>query len=304
MTQSQFIEEIAKWVQEHAPEYKIAVCSPVIAQACLESAYGTSNKAKYHNYFGLKYRANRVKCHNGTFTDGGSEQNADGTYTLLPGATQWYSFADVDNGVEGYFQFTNISNYKNLKGCTDPKKYLEYIKAAGYATSLKYVDNVYNVIVKNNLTRFDTLAASKTYKVAIDAGHGSNTSGKRHPDGYREHYSNVSIAYYLDQILTKNGFKTLKVSWDDADSTDDTDVALSTRQSQVKSFGADILVSIHANAYGDGKSYNSVEGIETFYHSDNSKIGDSLKLAECLQTELLKGTTQVNRSEEREFDYV
>ena len=62
MTQSKFIEEIAKCVQEIAPKYNLLCNSAIIAQACLESAYGTSKKAKYHNYFGLKYRTNRVKC--------------------------------------------------------------------------------------------------------------------------------------------------------------------------------------------------------------------------------------------------
>ena len=97
-----FIKQMAKYSQKHAPKYNIAIVSPVIAQGFLESAHGTSYKAKFHNYHGMKYRPNRVTCHNGTFADGGSEQNADGSYTLLPGATQWYSFADVDHGVEGY----------------------------------------------------------------------------------------------------------------------------------------------------------------------------------------------------------
>lgn len=74
MTKDKFIAEIAKYVQKYAPQYGIQVCSPIIAQACLESAYGTSVKAKHHNYFGLKYRQNRVKCHSGYFTDGGAEQ--------------------------------------------------------------------------------------------------------------------------------------------------------------------------------------------------------------------------------------
>ena len=88
MTQEQFIAEVAKYVQKYAPQFGIKVCSPIIAQACLESAYGTSKKAYYHNYFGLKYRKNRVKCNNGYFMDGGSEQNPNGTYTLLPSSTE------------------------------------------------------------------------------------------------------------------------------------------------------------------------------------------------------------------------
>lgn len=133
------------------------------------------------------------------------------------------------------------------------------------------------------------------YKVAIDAGHGSNTAGKRHPDDYREHYSDAYIAFYLEQILSKNGIQTLKTSWNDSIVTDDADVALSTRQAQIKSFGADISVSIHANAYGDGKSYNSANGIETLYHSTPAYAGDSKKLAQLIQAQLIKGTRQTNR---------
>lgn len=155
MTQEQFIKEIAKYVQKYAPKYNIKVCSPIIAQACLESAYGTSKKAQFHNYFGLKYRANRVKCNSGYFEDGGSEQNTNGTYTNLPSNTAWYSFSDMESGVEGYFQFTNISTYSNLKGITNPETYLKNIKADGYATSLNYVDNLMSVIKSNDLTQYD-----------------------------------------------------------------------------------------------------------------------------------------------------
>lgn len=41
-----FIEQVAPLVQKYAPEYGIKVCSPIIAQAVLESASGTSDKVK------------------------------------------------------------------------------------------------------------------------------------------------------------------------------------------------------------------------------------------------------------------
>ena len=157
MLREEFIKTIAKYVQKYAPQFGIEVCSPIIAQACLESAYGTSKKAKYHNYFGLKYRKNRVTCNNGYFEDGGSEQNKDGSYTLLPSDTAWYSFDDIEKGVLGYFQFINIPNYENLKGVKDPYEYLVNIKEDGYATSLAYVNNVYKVIKNWNLTQYDTI---------------------------------------------------------------------------------------------------------------------------------------------------
>ena len=41
--------------KEYAAAYEIKVCSPIIAQAILESGWGESRLAKdYHNYFGLK----------------------------------------------------------------------------------------------------------------------------------------------------------------------------------------------------------------------------------------------------------
>ena len=149
-----FIETIAPYVQKYAPLYGIAVCSPIIAQAVLESASGTSELAHVHNYFGLKYRDKRCACALPTpYYKNGSEQNPDGTYSTS--AMKWYQFADMEKGVEGYFQFTNISNYANLKGVSDPHEYLTRLKADGYATSLKYVDNLMAVIDKYDLTRYD-----------------------------------------------------------------------------------------------------------------------------------------------------
>lgn len=142
---------------------------------------------------------------------------------------------------------------------------------------------------------YDLQGTNMKYKVAIDAGHGSNTAGKRHPDGYREHYSNAHIAFYLEQILSKNGIETLKVSWNDNIVTDDADVPLATRQAQIKRFGADISVSIHANAFGDGKSYNTASGVLTLYHSTSSLAGDSKALAQKIQSQLVKGTKQTDR---------
>lgn len=153
MTNEKFIQQIATSVIKYAPKYGIMVASPIIAQACLESSYGKSEKAKHHNYFGLKYRKNRVSCNNGYFSDSSLEQKNDGSY--IPINTDWYSFNSMDSGIEGYFQFINTSKYSNLKGVADPKIYLELIKKDGYATSLEYVQNVYSVILKWNLEKYD-----------------------------------------------------------------------------------------------------------------------------------------------------
>ena len=80
MTKQEFIKTIAPYCQKYSKKYGFKVASPAIAQACLESGYGTSNKANYHNYFGLKYRQGRVTCNDGIFTDKSMEQNKDGLY--------------------------------------------------------------------------------------------------------------------------------------------------------------------------------------------------------------------------------
>lgn len=136
---------------------------------------------------------------------------------------------------------------------------------------------------------------AKKIKIAVDAGHGSNTAGKRTPDGYREHWINVKCAYYCRKALIRSGFSVLKVGWDDADAKDDSDVSLTTRQKQIKNAKCDASVSFHANAHGNGKKYTSANGAETLIHVNNSKDGDSAAFAKCIQKRLVKGTTQSNR---------
>lgn len=132
-------------------------------------------------------------------------------------------------------------------------------------------------------------------KVGIDAGHGSNTAGKRTPEGYREHWINVKCAYYFEQALKRCGIDTFRVGWDDTNSKDDADIPLGTRQKQIEEEECDASVSWHANAFGNGESFNSAQGVETLIHNNNAYVGDSKKLAEAIQKELVKGTEQKNR---------
>lgn len=149
-----FIEEVAVYVQKYAPQFEIAVHSPIIAQFILESASGTSELAvNAHNYGGLKYREGRCPSASGYYVKIGSEQKPDGTYTSS--VMKWFKFPNMEAGVKGYFEFINTTNYTSLKGITDPRTYLELIKIAGYATSLKYVDNLMAVIEKYDLTKYD-----------------------------------------------------------------------------------------------------------------------------------------------------
>ena len=151
MNNEAFIQKVAEKVSKYAPLYGICVHSPIIAQAIIESDWGKSGLAsKYHNYFGLK-------C--GSSWKGGSvnmttkEEYKPGVVTNI--RDNFRTYEDFDAGIRGYFEFINTSRYKNLKGVKSPEVYVRRLKADGYATSSKYVDNIMRVIRDNKLTRFD-----------------------------------------------------------------------------------------------------------------------------------------------------
>lgn len=151
MDKETFIKKVVEKVRKYAPLYGICVHSPIIAQAIIESGWGKSGLAsKYHNYFGLK-------C--GSSWKGGSvnmatkEEYKPGVVTNI--RDNFRTYEDFDAGIKGYFEFINTSRYANLKGVKSPEEYLRRIKADGYATSSKYVDNIMRVIRDNKLTRFD-----------------------------------------------------------------------------------------------------------------------------------------------------
>ena len=151
MDKEAFIQKVAEKVSKYAPLYGISVHSPIIAQAIIESGWGKSGLAsKYHNYFGLKCGSSwKGKSVNMTT----KEEYKVGTITNI--RDNFRVFDDFDDGIRGYFEFINTSRYANLKGVKNPEEYVRRLKADGYATSSKYVDNIMRVIRDNKLTRFD-----------------------------------------------------------------------------------------------------------------------------------------------------
>ena len=151
MDKEAFIQKVAEKVSKYAPLYGISVHSPIIAQAIIESGWGKSGLAsKYHNYFGLKCGSSWKGKSVNMAT---KEEYKVGTMTNI--RDNFRVFDDFDDGIRGYFEFINTSRYKNLKGVKSPEEYVRRLKADGYATSSKYVDNIMRVIRDNKLTRFD-----------------------------------------------------------------------------------------------------------------------------------------------------
>ena len=145
-----FIQDISPIIQRVAKERGYLVCSPVIAQACIESAYGMSGLAKYHNYFGMKcgsaWKGKSVNMKT-------KEEYTVGTLTTIRDNFRVYD--SMEDGVKGYYDFISTRRYANLKSAATPQLYLERIKADGYATSSSYVNTNMNCIRKWDLTKWD-----------------------------------------------------------------------------------------------------------------------------------------------------
>lgn len=151
MKKNEFISSVAGYVQKYASAYGILVYSPVIAQAVLESGWGGSKlSSQYHNYFGLKCGSRWTGKSVNMKTQ---EECTPGTLTTISDNFRVYD--SMEEGIKGYFEFIQLPRYRNLKGITDPEKYLETIRADGYATSSSYVENCMKLIRQYGLTKYD-----------------------------------------------------------------------------------------------------------------------------------------------------
>ena len=103
-------------------------------------------------------------------------------------------------------------------------------------------------------------------KIAIDAGHGLNTPGKRTPSGEREWSFNNKVA--LTAIEKINKYQNVQILRLD-DATGKTDIPLKTRTDRANAWNADVLVSIHHNAYLG--QWGSHSGVETYTFTEASK---------------------------------
>ena len=117
-------------------------------------------------------------------------------------------------------------------------------------------------------------------KVLIDPGHGIDTPGKRSPDGqFLEYLWNRQVADLLLERLVAMGIDASLVV------TETNDVTLRNRVNRVNTIcnkvGASnvLLVSIHANAAGNGSAWMNAKGWSCYTSRGKTK---SDQVAECL----------------------
>ncbi|MFP3358624.1 N-acetylmuramoyl-L-alanine amidase family protein [Planococcus citreus] len=123
-------------------------------------------------------------------------------------------------------------------------------------------------------------------KIIIDAGHGPGTIGKRTPDGrMREFHFNNAVAEEVKNRLAADGYTVL------FSHQQDRDVPLKERTSFANRSGAELLVSIHANAAGN--SYSPAQGIESFIYP--AAPARTRKFGQLLQDSLISSTQRKDR---------
>ena len=117
-------------------------------------------------------------------------------------------------------------------------------------------------------------------KILIDPGHGIDTPGKRSPDGlFREYLWNRQVADLILEGLLSAGIDASLVV------TETNDVSLRNRVNRVNTIcnrlGASnvLLVSIHANAAGNGSAWMNAKGWSCYTSRGKTK---SDQVAECL----------------------
>ena len=117
---------------------------------------------------------------------------------------------------------------------------------------------------------------SKSF-VLIDSGHNKLTAGKRSPDNSLFEYEfNFDVSCRIKKELERHGVKAEVQQVEIADSYTE----INQRVKLTNSLNPDLLVSIHANAYG--MSFNNANGWEIYCYRME---GESYKLAQAIEKE-------------------
>lgn len=276
-----FADKVANYAVKHGRARGV-LPSLIIAQGILESASGTSELAKNaNNLFGIKTGSG---WSGETYRKGTLEQGPDGNiHPTIADFRKYTSYEGcVVDLVDKYANGTgweSHNRYAAVLNQSDYKKATAAVYASGYATDVNYPAKLNKLIEQRGLTKYDGVGS--VIKIALDAGHGINTAGKRTPEGEREWTFNNKVLLACAAALSK--YENVQILRLD-DSTGKTDVPLKTRTDKANAWKADVLVSMHHNA-NVGK-WGSHGGVETFTQPNSSKA--SVEIAKVVQPLIVK----------------
>ena len=160
-----FIDRIAPYAIEAWKSEKI-LPSLTIAQAILESDWGRSELARNANaLFGIK--AHTDPTHKKFYTKTTWEYSNGKHIELEANFKAYVSWEESVKDRSKYLATRHIGGvhiYKDVIGETDYKKAANKIYKAGYATDPNYPKKLINIIVENDLTKYDTEGLSLSGK--------------------------------------------------------------------------------------------------------------------------------------------
>lgn len=134
-------------------------------------------------------------------------------------------------------------------------------------------------------------------KIVLDAGHGGWDPGKTGTNGKNEKDLNLAVVEKLADYLEQGGAEVILTRSSDDALGSGKGADMAERKKIANETGADILVSIHQNAFPSAKA----KGAQVFYHnsSENGKV-----LAECVQESLksrVDGSNQRQAKENKDY---
>lgn len=233
MTKEEFIAFVAKIAVKDWRDRRIMLPSVVIAQACKESAFGTSELAvKANALFGIKLNGWTGK----SYRKKADEQNADGTMRTDPNAL-WRAYESWEQSIvdhNTYIRDRKVGNQSQpnflaIIGETNVKKVLagfvgntnrqatadrctdnelrQYVldgkSVYPYATGLNYPQSMLDDYIKRyDLTQYDK--ESDKMRILLISGHGAGDSGataKINGVLYKEAEETIKIVELLNDKL-------------------------------------------------------------------------------------------------------
>lgn len=171
-TRPEFVEKYGGFIAKTVKGTGI-LAGTLVAQAIIESqgkvngshrVGGSTLSQKANNYFG-------IKCHNWSgkgFNIDTGEQKPDGTRYIDKNAC-FRAYDSVEDSIKDYVKFLKDNPRYEKHGVFQAKtvrEQAEALKAAGYATSIKYADTVTSVYegVKEYIDKFSSYGVSGIFK--------------------------------------------------------------------------------------------------------------------------------------------
>lgn len=174
---AEFIAKIAPLCQADYNVHKI-LPSLSIAQACLESGYGTSDLYMYGSAaFGIKASSGW----NGRIFRKSSAEVIGGSTVFLD--SDFRAYNSLSDSVADHGAFLQKDRYKSVVGEKDFTKAAAAVKTAGYATDPDYPSKLAKIYMEQNLSRYDSVAndsntANNTPNTAGNAADGFSIGDK------------------------------------------------------------------------------------------------------------------------------